>query len=341
MTGFKRVSIPLAALLACIAAAHAESPRIAEKAKEYQQSRAGWERDAVPPGLRNGTGTAAPGLRSSGVGRVSGRLRNVRFTVVEDIGFFVKDMVVTLEPRRAGDPVNFDDVDSFVIRLVQGEVLLEGAALSALFNRHVLDYPSPPLTNMQISTSEGRLETRAGLRLLPDRPGLEVPARLSGTLTLSNDNRLFYQIDEIDALGIPVAGVLEALGLSLPRLITLERDGVSLTDFGLLLNHRTMFPPPQFAGAVSGVRLDAQGLHLKFGNGPPARFDLPPNLGETYIWLQSGDPKLFGAIVTNARIAIKPAPGKALAFDLYSYRQGLSRAQGQLAEDGLMTLTVP
>lgn len=321
--------------------AQAESPRVAEKAQDYQQSRAAWQRDVVPRGLGGTSGPhAAPTPRSSGTGRVAGRLRNVEFTIAEGIGFFVKDMAVTLEPRRAGDPVDFDDVDSFVIRLLEGEVLLRSEALSALFNRHVLDYGARPLNDMRVTTSEGRLETEAGLRLFADIPNFELPSRFAGTLTLTGDNRLYFRIDEIETLGVPVAGVLRALGVTLPRLITLEREGVSLSDFGLLLNHRTMFPPPEFAGTIAGARLDGQGLHLSFADAPSVAFDAPDNLGSSYIWLQSGDPKLFGAVVTNARIAIKPASGGTLSFDLYGYREKLSRAQGHLAEDGLMTLTV-
>ena len=101
------------------------------------------------------------------------------------------------------------------------------------------------------------------------------------------------------------------------------------SDFGV------PFAPTEFSTSPADVSFT---LGLQYGSA--VQFDPPQNLGESYIWLQSGDPKLFGAIITNARVAIKPARGKTLAFDLYTYRQGLSRAQGQLAEDGLMTLTV-
>lgn len=329
-------------LLAPGDASFAEAPDIAAKAQDYQRARQGWDRDIAPQGLPpEGRSGAAPGLRASPAGRVAGRLRQVDFTLTDGIGFFVKDLAVTLEPREPGAPVNFDKIDSFVIRLRQGEVVMRGEALAALFNRHVLDYAERPLDGMRVSTSEGRLETEAGLRLWPSLRGVELPASFAGTVTVTEDNRLYFRIDEVETLGLPVGGVLRALGITLPRLIALERDGVSLRDFGLLLDHRAMFPPPELAGTIAAARLDADGLHLRFADAAPLTFSEPPGLGESYIWLQSGDPKLFGAVVTNARIAIVPAAGSgSLRFDLYDYRNRLSNAAGHLAEDGLITLTV-
>lgn len=150
-----------------------------------------------------------------------------------------------------------------------------------------------------------------------------------------------YQLDEIRVFGIPVSGLLQALHIGLPDLIALERDGVSLQQFSLLLDHRRMFPPPRLEGNIATARLTEEGLHLRFADNLSVQFDPPPALGESYIWIQSGDPKLFGLVITNARIAILPKPGTdALKFDLYNYREQLSHATGRIDEDSTITLTM-
>jgi hypothetical protein len=323
----------------------AEAPEITAQQREYKEARTIWERRAVPRGFAGAAEFQRKErrvtLRDSGISRTAMRLHNVEFQVADGIGFYVRTLAVTLEPIDQSAPVDFDRVDSFIIRIHEGEVLMRSSALTRLFNRHVLDYQPRPLNDVTVSTSQDRIETKAGLQL-HWLPGVELPSSLAGTINLTPDNKLYFKIESVSALGIPVGDVLRALNITLPSLISLQRDGVSLQDFGLLLDHRTMFPPPRFAGDIAGARLSAEGLHLSFGGDDAVAFDAPRSLGNSHIWIQSGDPKFFGAIVTNARIAIVPGQaGRVLSFDLYDYRQQLSKATGHLREDGMMTVTVP
>lgn len=168
-----------------------------------------------------------------------------------------------------------------------------------------------------------------------------LPSKLTGNISPTRDNKLTYKLDDIRIFGIPFAGILKALQIGLPELIALEREGVSLQEFSLLLNHRTMFPFPELEGNIDAISLTKEGLHLRFADSPQVTFQPLPSLGKSYIWMQSGDPKLFGLVITNAKVAILPnPPTKPLTFDLYRYREQLSRATGRIDENSLITLTM-
>ena len=322
------------------ATAHAESPAVARQQQDYRNARAVWEEKRVPRGLaasREFAGRAkAATPRASGDGRTAMLLQNVEFDFTDGIGFSVRSLAVTLEPKQAGAPVNFDKVDSFIIRLHRGELVMRSEALTALFNRHILDYSPRSLSDINMQTSEGRLSADGKLW------SLGVPASFAGTIAVSPDNKLVFKLDEISTLGIPVADVLKALNITLPSLISLDRPGVSLSDFSIELDPGKAFPLPELAGGIASARLSEDGLHLTFADAPQAEFDPPGTLGSSFIWIQSGDPKFYGTVITNARVAITPVhEGRKLYFNLYDYRQQLAKAVARLTEDGMLMVRVP
>jgi hypothetical protein len=323
-----------------------ESPRVREVDGVYQDRKAQWENRRLPSGLAGGA--SAEGVitqRTSGVARTAMHIRNVDFRIAGEIGFEVRDLIVTLEPLTPGAPVNLDKVENYVIRLHRGEVLVRARSLSALFNRYILDYKNRSLNNVAVSTADGRLSVKAGLRL-NQLYSVELPSTLEGNVQLTPENTLSFDIDGISVSSIPVADVLKAVGISLPSLVRLERKGASLSRFGLTLDHRTVFPPPYFRGNVASASLSRAGLHLTFMDAPNAA--MPPlatsqaaGVPDSFIRIESGDPKLFGLIVLNARVLILPAGPGPLLFDLYDYRRRLSRGQGHIGEDGSIVLRVP
>ena len=61
---------------------------------------------------------------------------------------------------------------------------------------------------------------------------------------------------------------------------------------------------PNIKGNLSSARLTEEGLHLTFSDNTNVQFADVPVADDSYLWLQSGDPKLFGVVITNARVAV-------------------------------------
>ena len=119
--------------------------------QELKNARAQWQQKNIPSGMQTGD-LRATTERDSGADNVSMYLENVNFDVVENIGFYIEKLKVTLEPKVAGNPVVFDDVESFTINVHSGSVVLSPQVITDLFNNHILDYWPRPLDELTITT---------------------------------------------------------------------------------------------------------------------------------------------------------------------------------------------
>ncbi|HIF17560.1 MAG TPA: hypothetical protein EYG50_03235 [Cycloclasticus sp.] len=309
--------------------------------KDLQSARATWTEKNIPSGMQSGEVRAST-ERDSGADNVSMYLHNVNFDVVDNIGFYIEKLKVTLEPKVAGNPVVFDDVESFTINVHSGTVVLSPQVIADLFNDHILDYWPRPLDDLTITTSENYLEVEGGLKLWSWFPGIYLPADLGGNIVLSEDNKLVYEIDDVRVLGIPLYGLLSAIFIDLDLLLSIDRAGAELVDSVLVLDHTTVFPPPALSGRLASASLDSDGLRLVFADNNAAEFTAPSVESGSYIWAQSGDARLFDIVVTNGGVqVIAEDTSKPLRFNLYDYRKQVAAGTLTMAKNGDIVATIP
>lgn len=314
---------------------------IDKQQQDLNAARAVWQQKNIPSGMQSGD-LRASSERDSGADNVSMQLHNVNFDVVDNIGFYIEDLNVTLEPKVAGNPVIFDDVESFTINVHSGTVVLSPQVITDLFNDHILDYWPRPLDELTITTKDNYLEVEGGLKLWSWFPGIYLPANLGGNIVLSADNKLVYEIDDVRVLGIPLYGLLSAVFIDLDLLLSIDREGAELVDSVLVLDHRAVFPPPALAGNLVSASLDSDGLRLVFADNEAATFSKPPVASDSYIWAQSGDPRLFGIVVVNGTVQIVAEDtSKPLRFNLYDYRKQVAAGTLKMAKNGDIIATIP
>lgn len=315
---------------------------IDKQQEELNSARATWTEKNIPAGMQSGD-LRPSSERDSGADNVSMQLKNVNFDVVDNIGFYIEELKVSLEPKVAGDPVVFDDVESFTINVHSGSVVLSPQVITDLFNNHILDFWPRPLNELTITTKDDYLEVEGGLRLWSWLvPGVWLPADLGGRIVLNADNKLVYDIDDVRVLGIPLYGLLSAIFIDLDLLLTIDREGAELVDSVLVLDHTTVFPPPAIAGKLASASLDSDGLRLVFANNEAAEFKAPPVAADSYIWAQSGDPRLLGIVVNNGTVQVVPEDtSKPLRFNLYDYRAQVAQGTLKMAQNGDIIATVP
>lgn len=300
-----------------------------------------WHTPQIPEGMQSAPLRKAT-ARDSGAQALSLEARNVDFDVTDDIGFHIEHLAATLEPVIAGEPVQFDDPRTFVINIHNGEVTIPPKVLNALFNRHILEYAPRSLDDMKITTSEESLTAEVSIKLWNWFPGVWLGAKLVGPITLNKNNELVYSPQDVRVFGIPLGGLLRALGIKLSWLLSVDRDGANLVGNELILNHRKVFPPPALAGNIASAKLSKAGLHLVFADNPAAKFRAVPKDANSYLWIQSGDAKLFDVIVVNANLLIvDEKENDVLHFNLYNYRQQVLAGTLFMSEDGSITARVP
>ncbi|VFT51041.1 Domain of uncharacterised function (DUF811) [Pseudomonas aeruginosa] len=111
------------------------------------------------------------------------------------------------------------------------------------------------------------------------------------------------------------------------------------------LDYRKVFPLLGIDGHVQEAWLDDQGLHLRFSQAPgqPSPvFSPPAAAGPSFLWLQSGDLKIFEILITYAQVLLKTeTPDQVLTFNLQDYRKVLATGTTQVNEDGTFFMQVP
>ncbi|ANI18007.1 hypothetical protein A9C11_30205 [Pseudomonas citronellolis] len=326
-------------LLALPLLAQAQSA-IDRQQQELQLLRQGWFQQTPPDA---GHAASRPGsVRDSGQDGVGLLLHNVDMYFEGGIGFHSPQLKGWLVPLKAGAPVDFDRPQDMRIQVTEGEVILDPQQLASLFNERILAYPQSMLRNFSMSIDGERLRVSGEVQPLGIGPWL--PLRLAGSVRLEGDE-ILYQPDQVKVLGVPTYGAMSLVGLRLDSLVSLERPGALLRDNAMRLDYHRVFPLVGIDGKVDAAWLDAQGLHLRFARpagSPPPRFEPPSLAGPSYIWLQSGDLKIFEILITYAQVLLKAEqPGQTLAFSLKDYRKVLATGITQVNEDGTFFMRVP
>ncbi len=267
-------------------------------------------------------------------------VRNVDFYLSGRIGFHVRSLDAQMVPRRPGQPVDLDDPDQYDIRILGGEVVEPWPAMEALFNDYLLDYAPRSLNDLTLTPVDGGLRVTGGIKLWNHFPGVWLPTALQGTIAARDERHLVYTPESVSVLGVPQAGMLKTLGVPLASLTPFARKGVALQGNQLVFDQHTVFPPPVLQGRLASATATREGLVLKFRREPGAALAQPPaQAGSSFIWMESGDIKMFNALVINGRTLIRDSarPGP-MHFDLYAYRRDVSKGQVRMAEDGSLAV---
>src|SRR5258706_11951152 len=205
--------------------------------------------------------------------------RNVNLHVDQSIVLEIRNLRGQMIATRDTEPVNFDDVTSFVTRISSGEVAMSGQAMSDLMNRYVFAYSGAPLKKVEVTIEHGRIKQKGTMH-----KGIDLPFEIEGTLTVTPDGEIKLHADKVRSAKIPFKGLLHMFGEDLSKLVNLKQDrGVRLEGDDVLLNPSRMLPPPKIEGKVTAVRIDGDRIVQTFGTkdkNPP----FPPYKAPKYIY---------------------------------------------------------
>ncbi|MGH8779263.1 hypothetical protein [Paraburkholderia sp.] len=273
-------------------------------------------------------------------------VQNVDFYVAGKIGFHVRTLDAQMAPKHPGQPVDLDDPDQYDIHILGGEVVEPWPAMAALFNDYLLDYSPRSLNDLQLKPANGSLDVTGGIKLWNHFPGVWLPTKMHGTLVVRDERHLVYTPDSVSVLGVPQAGLLRALNIPLASLTPFARKGVKLDGNQLVFDQYTVFPPPVLQGRLESAEVTDEGLVLKFRREAGAAVAHPPanagGAGASFVWIESGDIKMFNSLVVNGRTLIHDSACTTdpMHFDLYAYRRDVSKGRVRMGEDGSLTVDV-
>ncbi|WP_240655554.1 hypothetical protein [Paraburkholderia phosphatilytica] len=327
------------------ASAHYNDSFLRAQQSELAEARDTWRH--IPASLH----TASFDPRASGLAAIDDErhssgpaplihVQNVDFYVSGNIGFHVRSLDAQMVPKHPGQPVDLDNPDGYDIRILGGEVVEPWSAMAALFNDYLLDYQPRSLNDLHLKPGDRGLTVTGGIKLWNHFPGVWLPTTMHGTLGVRDDRHLVYTPTSVKVLGVPQAGLLRALDIPLSSLTPFVRKGVALEGNDLVFDQYTVFPPPVLQGHLASAKVTDEGLVLTFRRLPGASVaHAPSNAGSSYVWIESGDVKMFNALVVNARTLIRNSrEPQSMHFDLYGYRRDVSKGKVMMGEDGVLNV---
>ena len=191
------------------------------------------------------------------------RMRHVRLHLTDDIALEVASLDGVMVGRRAGSPPVFDDARSYVLRVDSAGMSLDMPSLTNLLNHQVFAYQGAPLRNLTAAVApDGRLAIKGRLH-----KGISVPFSMKAAVAATPDGRLRLHADSIKAVGVPVKGLLDLVGLELQKLIHVDdRPDISIEGDDLFVSPGVALPPPEIRGTLTKAVTTGQRLELTFGS---------------------------------------------------------------------------
>ena len=223
-------------------------------------------------------------------------MRNLMLHVADGVVLQVAALDGEFVSRSATQPPIFDDPNSYTLRIKSADMQLDGPSLTTLFQISAKTHPSP-LSDVKITIEGGQLKAEGKLK-----KGVTVPFSMTATVAASSDGMLRLHSTKLKAVGVPVKGLFDLLGLKVDDLMKMPPgSGLRADGDDLLMDAAAMLPPPKTEGKLQQAEIAGSRLHLKMiGPGaPPARpATRPLQSARNYLYFYGGSIR-FGKLTMS------------------------------------------
>src|SRR5262249_52568198 len=182
-------------------------------------------------------------------------MRNVGLHLADGVVLGIVSLNGEFVSRSAAEPPIFDAPDSYTLRMKSADASMDAASLTTLLQQR-LSQNASPLSGVKITFDEGRLRAAGTLH-----KGVSVPFSMTATVSATPDGLLRLHAEHVPAVGVPVKGLLDRVGLDVASLMKMPPgSGIRADKDDLLLDTALMLPPPRtearmISAAISGGRL--------------------------------------------------------------------------------------
>lgn len=281
---------------------------------------------------------AAPrAITSAGAGDtiVAARFRNVNFHVWPGVALRLMDLNTHLRSRRTDGVVSFDDAGSFVVDIDHGTAALSMGDLGRLMNTYVFAYRGAPLRDLAFSIEGNHLVQKGVLHKVVD-----IPFTMTSDVSVTPKGEIRVHPVSMKICSIPGKGLMDALGITLEKLLDVRKArGVRVDKNDLLLDPTNLLPPPALAGHLVEVRLEPGLMVQRFAPQGAAMVAIEPDSATSRYMIFQGGTLQFGKLfmVHSDMQVVDLTPGALFEFDIARYHQQLVAGHHRtLADYGLL-----
>jgi hypothetical protein len=268
-------------------------------------------------------------------GAVQAQMRNVVFRFTDDVAVHIKTMNGALLPAGGKDFPVFDDKSSFVLRMDAAEVTITPQDLGNVLNSYVFARPGAPLAGISVSIDKDHLKLKGRLR----EKG-QIPFETQGSLSLTPEGKVRLHTEKVKALGVPVKGLMDTLGIDIGDLIKSGKvPGVEAQENDLILDLSTVLPPPHIQGKVVSIRIEGDYIVLVFGDSGNKTAKLQ---NRNYMAFK-GNKLRFGKLtMDDADVTLLDMdPQDPMVFFLDHYREQLAAGYTKISSNFALRVYIP
>jgi hypothetical protein len=157
---------------------------------------------------------------------------------------------------------SFDDPDSFVLEIQKGIIRANIGDIADYLNAS--SPPNAPLKNISIQPDGNQLKLRGTAHKI-----IPVPVELEGSLSYTKDGRVQFHAVKINALKIPLKGLLGGFHIELSDLVHATNiPGIQVAGNDILFDTTRVLPPPHIRGEMTALKVQPPDIEVIYGNAP-------------------------------------------------------------------------
>ena len=241
-------------------------------------------------------------------------MRNVTLHVAEGVVLNVRALDGEFVSRRKGEPPIFDDPESYTLRMRTADISMDSASLTNLLQQSLKAHPSP-LRDVRVTIENGELHATGKLQR-----GVPVPFSMRAAVSAAPDGALRLHATKLKAVGVPVKGLLDLIGLQMDTLLKMPPgSGMRADGDDLLMDTAAILPPPRTEGRLQTVAVTGNRLTMRMiGPGAPPRrpATLPLPSARNYLYFFGGSIRFGKLTMSDADMQLIDADPRT-PFDFF------------------------
>ena len=267
-------------------------------------------------------------------------MHNVNMHIDDSIHLRVHHLRGTVHDLEGHHLIVLDDKKRLLFRIAYAEIALTTSDLSDLLNRYVFGYKGSPLRGLVV-TADGSGIRQTGIL----HKGVDIPFDMQATVSITPEGLVRLHPTSMKIATIPGLGLLNALHLTLEKMMDLSgATGVSVKGNDLLLDPVRILPPPRIEGRLTAIRIQDGQLVQDFGsvNAEGARPIAPPVAAPNYVLFHGGSLRFGKLYMVHASLeAIDQNPADPFDFYLDYYATQLVAGYHKTQPDGALVAWMP
>lgn len=267
-------------------------------------------------------------------------MKNVQYHLTDKIVVHITILNGKLVPKP-DQTVVFDNKQSFSIAVDSAKVSLSTSSLTNDLNDFVFAKLDAPIKKVAASIEGDQLTIKG---LLVSKGG--IPFSSTGTLSVTPEGMVRVHTTKVNALHLPVKGLMDMLGLDTAKLLNTKKvPGVAVDKDDLLLDPQYILPPPQLQGHLTSIKIENGEIALTFGDteGKGSEPALTNTCGARNYLQFNGGTVRFGSLTMEPAdlLLMDMQPADPFDFAIDHYKEQLVAGYSKMTPAGGLCVHVP